>query len=486
MKESKVAGILRTLSKDEMKSFERLIISPFFGSRRDVSGYLRVLKGYYPEFNVKKEVFFTKLFPGADYNERKLKNLGAQLIQLAEQFLVHNAIRIDKTEFNKQLAAQYQNRKNPRGFLNTLRALENHFESTKFSSVECFSGEEELNWMEMSYYLDKNEFEKAIKLRAKHTEHFTASFLIRFLRRLRDKNSFAAYNVPFEGMLIEVVSENINFDKIISGLEEKNYPLLWLIKIYYYVYLTSFDSGDISLFDKLRKLFYENINKFSRLEKYFLFNDLIDYCSRKENAGELTYRQKEFDTYTEMFMHDAYSTSEEEYLSLVLYRNVMLLTLSLKEYDWLNRFIEEYTNKLKPEYRENMMNLGRANLYFEKGDFEGALKYVSKVQYDFFLYKTDIKNLMLKIYYELGLFDAAFSLIDAYRHFLAETNEIEEGFKKQYANFLNIYNKLIKAKSDKNPKEADYILHQINKTPVLSSRIWLKKKAEELAVRSGR
>src|SRR5947207_15117833 len=39
MKDSKIAGILSTFSKDEIKSFEKFIISPYFSHRRYVSGF---------------------------------------------------------------------------------------------------------------------------------------------------------------------------------------------------------------------------------------------------------------------------------------------------------------------------------------------------------------------------------------------------------------------------------------------------------------
>jgi tetratricopeptide (TPR) repeat protein len=151
----------------------------------------------------------------------------------------------------------------------------------------------------------------------------------------------------------------------------------------------------------------------------------------------------------------------------------------MKEFRWLKKFIETYTEKLRPEYRENMKYLARANLDFAQGKFEKALENISKVKYDIFIYKFDVKNLMLKIYYELNLFDPAFSLIDAFKHFLSENKEHAEIYRMQYGNFLRIYGKLLKAKESGKTGEVDFLSEEVDSTEALASRIWLKEKINE-------
>ena len=79
-----------------------------------------------------------------------------------------------------------------------------------------------------------------------------------------------------------------------------------------------------------------------------------------------------------------------------------------------------------PEYRENMKNYSYARLYFEKGQFDEALNFLSKVKYDNFALKYDIRVLMLRIYYELHYTEEALSLIDTFRHFIAENKSLSQ------------------------------------------------------------
>jgi hypothetical protein len=238
---------------------------------------------------------------------------------------------------------------------------------------------------------------------------------------------------------------------------------------------------DKKLFHRLQELFYKNIDKFDRREQYFMFNDFIAWIHTKDNKLGTLSSKEEFEIFKKMFEHDAYSVSEKEFLSVLLYRNIMNMAISLGEYDWFENFIKDFTPKLKSEFRENMENLARANLFFENGKFEEALQCISKIPYDVFIYKVDIKNLMLRIYYELDLFEAAFSMINAFRNFLATTDEIAEHFKNQHSNFLGFYNKLLKMKTDEKFSDAGFVEKEILQKDSVASKNWLVQKASELS-----
>src|SRR5438128_9561054 len=135
MFESKVVIILKIFTNDELRAFKKFMESPFFASRRDLKNYYALLRKYHPEFDISSDDFFAKLYPGKIYNERKLKNLGAELVKLAKQFLVVRYIMTDTLEQEKILAKQYQERNCEQLFFNTLWSLENKIYSTPFSSI---------------------------------------------------------------------------------------------------------------------------------------------------------------------------------------------------------------------------------------------------------------------------------------------------------------------------------------------------------------
>lgn len=488
MVNSKVAKILRLLSKDELKSFEKFIQSSYFSIGRNTAGFFSELKKHYPDFNsplMEKEKIFQTLFPDEKYNEKKIKNLSSDLIRHSEQFLIYEYLKNEDAESKRILALQYKAKKSRKFFFKTLNTLDNILSTKEFNSIDSFRMEEEVERLNAEYYMDQQDFDSYIRSWQKYSEHLTASFLIRYFRKLRDKFILSeGYNAEFQNPLFDSISESIDFEKMMSFLRKKKYDNLWLIEIYYCIYKCTYDVRDDKHFIQLKKTFYANIDNFSRLEKTYIFNDMIDYWVMRKEIFHKNFQEEIFDLYKDQLKNNAYQRDNEKYMSIVLYRNIMIEALSLGKFEWLTEFVEKYSSALDPEYRDNMMYLAKANLCFENGRFEEALEYVGKVQYDFFMYKLDIKNLTLRIFYELELYEQAYSLLDAYRHFLSNTDEIAPAFKVLHNNFLHFYSKLLKIKSMGIDEDTGLYIREMNKIEIFASKKWLLKKAKELLKKS--
>ena len=145
-----------------------------------------------------------------------------------------------------------------------------------------------------------------------------------------------------------------------------------------------------------------------------------------------------------------------------LYLNVVLNALSQKEFEWCENFINIYKAELSDEYREKSFNLCSALFSFSNKEFEKALKFINKSDYEDPFYVLQIKALTLQIYFELNLLDTCMSAIDSYKHYLKEKTEIPARYKDQHRNFVNIVNKLVKNKAEGydiskiNPEDGEY------------------------------
>lgn len=484
MQDSKLIEILKIFTPKEWKDFEKFVNSPYFSTGRDVSGLYNILKKHHPDFSsdkLDKENIFSSLFPDEAFNEKKLKNITSDFTGMAEQFLVNEALALNEELFDETLARVYKDKKNDKLFLRTLNSLEKKISTGKFQSDNCYNEEERLERLFEEYYIGIHKFEKSVPKRIKYTEYVILTFFVTFLRKQRDKIIIQSYyNLEFTSSLIESVYESIDFDKLLKLLKEKKSEWLWLIEIYYYAFKTLQNVDDEGMFKKFQELFYENSNKFSRKEQYFIFNDFIAWLHTKDNKFGTLSAREEFEIFKKMLEYNAYSPSEKEFMSVLLYRNIMNMAIILEEFSWFENFITEFTSKLKPEFRDNMENLAKANLFFVEEKFEDALGCLSKIPYDIFIYKVDIKNLMLRIYYELELYETAFSMINAFRNFLSTTDEISEIFKTQQLNFINFYNKLLKMKAENKFDDAGFIAKEIEKKDSVASKSWLIEKASKM------
>lgn len=484
MLDSKLIEIIRTFSTNEIKSFEKFIASPYFARGRDVLGLFSIIKKYYPDFNIvvlEKKNIYSKLYPKEKYNEKKLKNLSFELTKLAEQFILFESFKSDKLENRLRFTEELKKRDLDKFFLSSLKTLENQLDDSLFDPDECFSKEEKFMLLREDYYFWKTDFDNSVKYRLKNTEYFTLSFLIKFLQRLRDKKTITVrYNKSFDNPLLESMEENLDFEKLLDSLRKKDYKFFWLLELFYHFYMCAPMTGNEEHYYKLKELFLSNIEAFSPSGKDQIFSVLTAYCSAVAEKGDTSLYREEFELVNKMFEHKVFTADENKFINPIVYRNIMLLALRLKEFEWLDKFAEKHSDKLKPEFRENLVSLLKANQCFALGEFERSLEYLNMIKYDIFIYKFDVKNLMLKIYYELGLYFQAYSLIDAYKHFLDNNKEHAQIHNKQYRNYINLYSRLLKIKENGANEDMDMLLNDIEKTEALASRIWLREKLGEL------
>ena len=484
MKGSKLLDILSTFSKKEMKSFEKLISSPYAKIERDVTGLFDILKEYYPDFedsNLEKEKIYKILSPGENFNSKKLTNIAAELTRLAEKFLVYEHIDSDAFDYERFLSIQYLDRKKEKLFSRSIRALEKKIEGSLIDSVDLFSREEKVVRLKEEYHIMRNDFDNAMAARRQYDEYITLSFLVIFLRSMRNKLQVKdIHKGSPDSMLFDTMSGNIDFENLLDELKKSKYPDLWIVELYYCCFLCTRYPDDDASFRKFMKLFYDNMNKFSHREKYFLFCDIVSFCIRNENRGNTSYAREEMKVYKTMMEKEIFTSSEKDYMSLMLFRNAMLLAISLREYEWLDKFIDNYSVRLKPDYVDNMRVFARAHLDFELGNFEAALDNITKIKYDLFAYKIDVKNLFLKVFYELELFDQAFSMVDTYKQYLKNNQEFSPAYKLQFKNFNKLYLKLLKARADNKHSGLDNLADEINSTETLSTRSWLLEKINEM------
>lgn len=127
-----------------------------------------------------------------------------------------------------------------------------------------------------------------------------------------------------------------------------------------------------------------------------------------------------------------------------------------------------------------MQNLATAHLYFLEKNYDESLTVLSKVSENFNLAKTDVRNLRLKIYYELEYIDEAESLADSYYQFLLTSKNVTDDNKNFFSQFLTYYKQLLRKGKEMKSSDLSYMYSQIEKEKNIVNRFWLLEKIGEL------
>ena len=94
MQNSKLTGILQSLTKIELKDFNLYLHSDLFNSNQEVRALYECLKNTFPHFDeeqVTKEKIFKKLYPKQKYNDQKIRYLFTDLTKHLENYLAYIA-----------------------------------------------------------------------------------------------------------------------------------------------------------------------------------------------------------------------------------------------------------------------------------------------------------------------------------------------------------------------------------------------------------
>lgn len=493
MKTTKLFTILRTFSADELKQFEKFIGSSYNNPGRNVLPLFKLIKKFHPVYPVEKltdEKLYRLLYRKGKNSENKgyIKVLLSHLTRLAADYLLNLN---NQKEYAKNFSAvnnlkSLNNRKLDSLFSSQHKALEKSINGKIDQDSSMFLLKMMLEKEYCNYLLDREKQQKTSEVLLRQTEYLLFYFLTElFKNRAHYKTNEYVFNAEYDGTLLKSVMDNFNFEPVLERLkrnDNKNYPVL---AIYYNSMMAQLDIDNDNYLHNFRKLLYENLKIFDKVELVSLFVDLEACCWKRLNSNiseerRDIIRRLLFNIYKSELKFRVYK-DENEYLKIHKFRNIIMAALNLKEYDWLEDFTKKYYKELAPENRDNLYNYSLAVINFNRGKFEEALKQFSKIEYDYFYLKVDVKNWMLLIYYELNLQDQANSLIDSYKHFLAKNKNLSELFRKNNLDFLNCYIKLLKHKNGQDTLDLKKLKKSVSESRKFIHKGWILKKIDELA-----
>ena len=119
---------------------------------------------------------------------------------------------------------------------------------------------------------------------------------------------------------------------------------------------------------------------------------MLTYCG----VNNLPLLKEIFQIYKHILEQGIYKKSEKEDFHIVLFRNIIVNSYFLDEYDWMENFINKHSAELHSDHRIDMRSYSLAYLNFAKGKFETALEYILEIKYDLFFYKIDVNNFIFK------------------------------------------------------------------------------------------
>jgi hypothetical protein len=248
------------------------------------------------------------------------------------------------------------------------------------------------------------------------------------------------------------------------------------VSMYYHILQMLTHPDDESNFSRVMETTLAHGHLFHARELSSCYAYLKNYCIRRMNTGDQRYAAVLFGIYK------SYLSSPElirtGYLSQFEFKNIVSLSLRLKEYDWCRDFIRKYSYHLAPGEKQNAVTYNTAYFHFMKGNFRQAIRMLREVTFSDVVYQLDARVILLKSYYELNDQDAFFYHASAFRLFLLRNRYISDFQKNLNRNLIRYLTRMIR--DQYSGVKVTRLKSEIANAKDVADIRWLQEKAAQL------
>jgi hypothetical protein len=484
MQNSSITKILRNFSKDEIKEFGKFVRSPYFNTSEATAQLFEEVKKHYPGFDKKsysRENLFRAVYNSRAYSDDLLRKLISNLIILTEEFIFINSIRKEKALRSITLLDNFNQYGSSAPIENKLNDLEEIIQGKKIYN-DHFKDKAALNRIKYNYFVNNNRFKDASDKLNEYGDHTLCHFMQSFADIYKLKMQIqSSYKQADKNTAFDIFYRHFDLEGFSSELNLLKNPGYNSLRESYLFIKLSEDIDDFESYNELKELLRKNIESYDAAYACRVITVLLNFglsriIHRKDNSS---YKEL-FGLYKLSLENGNLLSFHNKFMNLVTYRNILYIAIEVKEFKWIREFIKDYLPEVKADNKDSLENISLGILSFEISDFGKALEYITKVKYDHEIFKIDVKNILMKTYYELGYFETALSMIDTTKHLLTSEINISDGVKKLHYTFIKYYTELLNIRLNYDDFRLHKLIRELQEDESVLSREWLLEKATEV------
>ncbi len=461
MNNSTLLLLLDRLDKKEWRDFRQFLCSPYFNQRKDVLQLFDIIEEsrLLKIIDLDKRKAFQKIFPEENYQDAKIRHLMSYLLKLLKSFLVQQQIETDEVHQNIKLCHVLRKKGMNKMFEKEWKTTQNLQGKQLLRNTHFYYNNYQLN-LERSEHLHQSQRRGEMNLQ-EMTDELTTFYMADLLRQ--------ACSVLAHQSMDSQIYELKLLPAVVQLVEQGWLLDIPAVAIYFHSYRALKDSKNEHDFYRLPILIKENWEQFPKAEIRDILVLAINYCIKRLNSGDKEFIREAFELYR--FGLEKEIFIDNKILSLYTYKNILKLGLALKEYDWVESYLENYKKYLAPEQRENNYSHNLAIFYFSKKDYTKAMNLLQQVEFKDRLHQLGARRMLLLMYYELGEFDALESLLDSFQTYIRRQKDL--GYHREnFLNLIRFIRKMLRVNLDIRVNR-EKLIEELEQTKSIIERAWL-------------
>lgn len=477
--------ILKKLDKKELKRFGEFLSSPYFNQSELINKIYDAVKKEYPAFNGKfleSEKMFKKLYPKEDFKATRIQNLYAEFGGLLRKFMGYERIESKKSDLEifiaEALTKKDLNEISNKTILKTL----NNYDDGILNISNYFVNLHNLflNYQHNMDSLSLQDTEEYLDVQLSRQKNLIIFFVTSFLEMCLSK-SINSRLFDWEKNKIESFLDAINFDKVLEYIGEHSPEYKTFIKTVYLIYYYTEHNITEEQYFELKSGIMEIIDKVLRNDKLFFITRAIQIILAKLVPIDRKFYREIFELSKLFCAQNIFPNEVLKNFAIGPFRDMFTVAIILKEYDWAESFVNEYSQYLNEEKRENELNYCMGVLSFKRNNFESSLSYFNKLQLQDIIEKINVRFYYMMNYIELKAYESAIASLNTIRQFyLDRENEIPEMFGVLIPNALKYFSIVIKAE-EKDEKVERFLIDEAKNSGRFYHVKYVLDKLEKLA-----
>lgn len=477
MKDTRLYKTIKQLDIPQLSRFNKFMESPYFNvntNQRLLLSFITTLIKKDLDAPSKESCWFSYNDPKTDFDDLKFRKICSDLLSKFETFLIHEYIKNDGLLEKNILLEQIQSNGFELMLNKAVDKAEKYFhrfpeKSSNFHLRKYEKGKIQYD-IDTQFDKQKNKKTRDQLLKIDNlSESLDKYYVIEKLKMACTlatwQKKFKTLNRPFE---VEIILRLLARNKLLET------PA---IAIYRNMYLMLTENPSLPYFQELKLLVKDFFEIFDSEEQRDIFDAMISYCVGEMNSGKSEFLEETLNLYDIAIGNSIILTNGE--LSPITFRNYILLCLRSTQYDKAEEFIQNNAKLLNDKLRENALNFNMARIAFYKKEWDNSIQFLSRVDYEDFLYDFNSRALSLAVYYELKEYDVLESQIESFTAFLARKKNISDNKTIVFKNFNRFLKKMITTNANEKEKLQN-IRAQVKEEKAVINKAWLIEKIDEL------
>ncbi len=472
--DNKLYTILSQFDKIEMNRLEKYIQSPYFNRSEAITTlfqiFMKNIESKRKKELVKEEVW-KQIHPKEKMDDLRFRKYNSDLLRLVEGYMAQQVYDENPLHQAIYLMDAVSRKKMDKLHNSTVRTARQLSDKQQYrpATYYFYQYQIERNFYKLTDFESKRDDKSNIEEIINNLDRFYLAEKLKYYLDVLTRQKVVSHD--FDVLFIEEILQHLGVQSYLD------YPP---IAIYYQVYLTHKEPDKEEHYYKLKELIEEHIDTFPPEEAYSIYRFALNYCITKLNRGSIPFHEEYILIYE--ILLEKKDISEKVELTSSSFRNTVVIALRLKKFDWAEKFIENFQDKLPSEERENTVNINLATVYFYQKKYDKVITLLQAADFPDVLANLSAKSMLMATYYEIDEGNLLFSFMESFRVYLSRHKSITSDRKAAYNDLIKFTKKLTEI-IPRDKKAIQKLKEELEATKNVASLNWLKEKVEELEKR---